>query len=126
MPAASPNALRVSAARSRRTSSAGDACASTYSLIRSEMISVIGVTIGHRRGRPLPRSVERHPEAGRSHARDQALDPLVVRAEGVLAEHGALRLVVQLEVHPVDREVAPLLLRVLDELAAQPRARGLR
>ena len=41
---------------------------------------------------------------------DQLLDPLVVRLERVLAEHGALGLVVELEVHPVDGEVAPALL----------------
>jgi hypothetical protein len=35
---------------------------------------------------------------------------LVVRPERVLAQHGALRLVVELEVDPVDGEVPPLLL----------------
>src|SRR6185437_7542287 len=53
------------------------------------------------------------------HAGDQLLDPLVDRAERVLAQHGPLSLVVQLEVHPVDGEVAPLLLGPADELAAQ-------
>src|SRR2546423_5216350 len=57
---------------------------------------------------------------GRSHACDQLLHPLIDGPERVLAENGALRLVVQLQVHPVDREVAPALLRPLDELAAQP------
>src|SRR2546430_3324409 len=61
-----------------------------------------------------------------SHARDEAVDPLVVRPERVLAQYGALRLVVELEVHPVDGEVAPLLLGVPDELAAQPGPRGQR
>ena len=37
---------------------------------------------------------------------DQPVDPLVDRAERVLAQHGALGLVVELEVHPVDGEVA--------------------
>src|SRR5262245_27318458 len=67
-----------------------------------------------------------HPGRRTSHAGDEAVDTLVVGAERVLAQHGPLRLVVQLEVHPVDREVAPLLLRVADELAAQPCPRGLR
>src|ERR1044071_5955736 len=43
-----------------------------------------------------------------SHRGDQALHPLVVGAERVLAQDRALRLVVELEVHPVDGEVAPL------------------
>ena len=57
---------------------------------------------------------------------DELVDPLVDRAERVLAQHGALGLVVELEVHPVDGEVAPLLLRPADELAAQPGPGGLR
>src|ERR1700750_2593178 len=60
------------------------------------------------------------------HPRDQLLDALVNRAERVLAQHGPLRLVVQLEVHPVDGEVAPLLLGPADELAAQLGPRRLR
>src|SRR4029077_15323897 len=60
------------------------------------------------------------------HPRDQLLDPLVHRAERVLAQHGPLSLVVQLEVHPVDGEVAPLLLGPADELAAQLGPRRLR
>src|SRR5689334_24727745 len=40
-----------------------------------------------------------------SHPRDQLLDPLVDRAERVLAQHGPLSLVVQLEVDPVDGKV---------------------
>src|SRR5439155_9274395 len=75
---------------------------------------------GCRRARP------RGPGAPASHARDQPVHPFVVRAERVLAQHGALGLVVELEVDPVDGEVAPLLLRVPDELAAQPGPRGLR
>src|SRR5438132_10806261 len=37
---------------------------------------------------------------------DQLLDALVAGLEGVLAEHGALGLVVELRGHPVDRVVA--------------------
>ena len=44
---------------------------------------------------------------------DESVDTLVAALERILAEHGALRLVVELEVHPVDGEVAPAL-RVLD------------
>src|SRR5688500_9656082 len=54
------------------------------------------------------------------------LNPFVVGSERVLAQHGALRLVVELEVHPIDGEVAPALLSLADEVAAQPGARGLR
>src|SRR6516162_11556008 len=61
-----------------------------------------------------------------SHAGDELLDALVHRAERVLAQHRPLGLVVQLEVHPVDSEVAPLLLGPADELAAQPGPRRLR
>src|SRR3954451_4030731 len=64
--------------------------------------------------------------AGVSHALDEAFHALVVRPERVLAQHGALGLVVQLEVHPVDGEVPPALLGALDEVAAQPGTRGLR
>src|SRR5262245_53451224 len=71
---------------------------------------------------PVPRT--RHGR--RLHAGDEAVHPLVEGPERVLAEHCALRLVVQLQVHPVDGEVAPLLLRVPDELATQPRPGGLR
>src|SRR6201989_1008892 len=61
-----------------------------------------------------------------SHPRDQLLDPLVDRAERVLAQHGPLTLVVQLEVDPVDGKVAPLLLGPADELAAKLGPRRLR
>src|SRR6476469_2163731 len=60
------------------------------------------------------------------HPRYQLLDPLVDRAERVLAQHGPLSLVVQLEVNPVDGEVAPLLLGPADELAAELGPRRLR
>src|SRR3954453_19105420 len=66
----------------------------------------------------------RGPSAG-LHAFDEFMHPLVVRAERVLAEDGALRLVVELQVHPVHREVAPTLLGTLDELSPEPGPRGL-
>ena len=46
--------------------------------------------------------------------------------ERVLAQHGALGLVVQLQVHPVHRVVAALRLGLADELAAELGPRGLR
>src|SRR3954468_6779476 len=58
--------------------------------------------------------------------RDQALHPFVLRLERVLAEDGALCLIVQLQVHPVDGVVALALLGLADELTAQSRPRGLR
>src|SRR6476661_10513216 len=75
----------------------------------------------------------RHPAANSQpcrdaglHPRDELLDPLVDRAERVLAQYGPLSLVVQLEVNPVDGEVAPLLLGPADELAAELGPRRLR
>src|SRR5690606_27181374 len=73
-----------------------------------------GIATG-RRGRP-----------DRPHAGDQLHPPLVHRAEGVLAQHGPLRLVDELEGDPVDGEVPALLLGPPDEVAAQPRPGGLR
>src|SRR5918911_1226668 len=61
-----------------------------------------------------------------SHALDEALHTLVVGAERVLAQDGPLGLVVELQVHPVDREIAAALLGALDEIAAQPCPRRLR
>ena len=60
------------------------------------------------------------------HAGDKLLHPFVDRTERVLAQHRPLRLVVQLEVHPVDGEVAALFLGPADELAPQLGAGGLR
>src|SRR5581483_1395038 len=60
------------------------------------------------------------------HGRDELLDALVDTAVRVLAEHSALGLVVQLQVHPVDGEVAPALLGPADEVAPQLGPRGLR
>src|ERR1700758_2460127 len=59
------------------------------------------------------------------HARDQPLDPLVDRPERIFAQHRALSLIVELEVHPVDGEVATGGLGGADELTAQPRPGGL-
>src|SRR3954453_24092441 len=59
------------------------------------------------------------------HTVDQPLDALVIGPERVLAQHGALAMVVQLQVHPVDGEVAAPLLCLSDELTANPRTRGL-
>src|SRR2546429_4248422 len=56
----------------------------------------------------------------RSHVGDELLHPLIHRLERVLAQDRALGLVVQLQVHPVDRVVAALLLGHPDELPAQP------
>src|ERR1700712_4603457 len=91
---------------------------------------------------PLPNPIRRRPRCWhelperpratlgyavrRSHARDESLDPFVDRAERVLAEHRALGLVVELEVYPVDGEVAARGLRRADELAAKLGPRGLR
>src|SRR5207244_11909621 len=57
--------------------------------------------------------------AGSSHMGDQLLDPVVHRPEEVLAQDGSLRLVVQLEVHPVDCVVAAPLLGVADALPTE-------
>src|SRR6478736_179339 len=59
------------------------------------------------------------------HGGDQPIHPLVRRQERVLAEHGALGLVVELEVHPVDGVVVPTLLGGPDEVTAQLRPGGL-
>src|SRR5580704_4883379 len=53
------------------------------------------------------------------HTRYELFDPFVHGAERVLAQDGPLRLVVQLQVHPVNGEVTPLLLRPADELTTQ-------
>src|SRR5262249_50074691 len=60
------------------------------------------------------------------HAGDQAVEAFVVGAERILAQDRTLRLVVELEVDPVDGEVAAAFLGVPDELAAQPGPGGLR
>ena len=50
---------------------------------------------------------------------DELLHAVVDRTERILAQHGALGLVVQLQVDPIHRVVAALLLRVLDEVPAE-------
>src|SRR4029450_2461899 len=62
----------------------------------------------------------------RSEAGDQPLDPLVAGLERVLAQDGALGLVVELQVDPVDRVVALALLGPADELAPEAGPGGLR
>src|SRR5256712_787260 len=57
---------------------------------------------------------------------NQSLDPLVVGLEGVLAEDRLALRIVELQVDPVDAIVLALQIRLADELAAEPRARGLR
>src|SRR5690606_5828875 len=54
-----------------------------------------------------------------SHRLDEAFDALVDAPERVLAQHGALRLVIELEMDPVDRVVPPRLLRGAHEVATQ-------
>src|SRR6266542_1582016 len=67
-----------------------------------------GPTAGARREPPppAPRTVPGRP----LHVGDELLDPFVHRLERVLAQHRSLGLVVELEVHPVHRVVAALLL----------------
>src|SRR6266566_6240652 len=57
---------------------------------------------------------------------DEALDPLIARLERVLAEDRLALRIVELQVDPVHAEVLAPQVRLPDELAAQPRARGLR
>src|SRR3954468_11936816 len=52
----------------------------------------------------------------RLHGRDELFDPFVDAAVRVLAEDGPLRLVVELEVDPVDSEIPAALLRAPDEI----------
>src|SRR6202012_555314 len=60
------------------------------------------------------------------HPGDELFDALVNRPERVLAQHRALGLVVELQVHPVHGEVTPPFLRPANELAPQPGPGGLR
>ncbi len=55
---------------------------------------------------------------------DELLHAVVVRSEGILQQHRALRLIVQLQVHPVHCEIAPALLCSSYELPAKARPRG--
>ena len=82
-----------------------------------------GGHVRHRRPRYRRRPVARR------HDQSEAInfcDALVAAAQRVLAQHRALRLVIELEVHPVHRVVALALLGPLDELATQAGPRGLR
>ncbi len=74
----------------------------------AHLIQIFTLTASPARSKGQRRAGE---SAARLHAGDELVDPLVDRAERVLAQHGALRLVVELQVHPVDREVAAALLR---------------
>src|SRR5206468_882380 len=74
------------------------------------------VTVAVRKVGTAPRFLE---------AGDELFDPLVARLERVLAQDGALGLVVELQVHPVDGVVALALLGLADELAPQAGPRGL-
>src|SRR5262247_608959 len=65
------------------------------------------------------------PATTRLEGADQALHPLVVALERVLAEYGLALRVVQLEVDPVHAVVLALEVGLTDELAAQPRPRRL-
>src|SRR5215469_5331048 len=65
------------------------------------------------------------PPTTRLEGADQALHPLVVALERVLAEYGLALRVVELEVDPVHAVVLALEVGLTDELAAQPRPRRL-
>src|SRR5262252_8045628 len=65
------------------------------------------------------------PATTRLEGADQALHPLVVALERVLAEYGLALRVVQLEVDPVHAVVLALEVGLTDELAAQTRPRRL-
>src|SRR5215813_9958639 len=69
------------------------------------------------RYRPKP---ARLAEVGQLHSGNELLDPFVDGPEGIFTENSALGLIVQLEVHPVDREVPAPFLRSPDEVTAQP------
>src|SRR5918994_3885827 len=71
-----------------------------------------------------PRSGERRLSSA-AHRGDQPVDPVVDGYERVLAQDRPLRLVVQLQMHPVDRVVVAALLGGADEVAAQLGSRGL-
>ena len=64
---------------------------------------------------PIPQCI-RDCSSPHLHVGNELLHPFVHRLERVLAQHRSLGLVVQLEMHPVDRIVAAALLGVADEL----------
>src|SRR5690625_4604513 len=79
---------------------------------------------------PAPGRGERRPGAGvcelGSHTGDELVDPFIDGLERVLAQHGALGLVIEFEMDPIHGEVAPLLLRPADELTPEFGPGGLR
>src|SRR5580700_3506426 len=83
--------------------------------------AAVGVSLDHLRRWTMLDTAVRKPAL--LHALDELLDPLVDRTERVLAQHGPLSLVVQLEMDPVDGEVPPLLQGLADEVTAQLRPR---
>src|SRR5687768_13754943 len=62
------------------------------------------------------RDIDAHALPPPSHVRDQLLHAFVDGLERVLAQNGPLRLIVELQVHPVDRVVPSLRLRLPDEV----------
>src|SRR5436190_7314120 len=95
-------------------------------IVGSSALRLQPTTANTAHAQPATMAVRRIASEPRSHAGDEFFHPFVDGAERVLAENRALRLVVELQVHPVHGEVAATLLRPLDELPAQPRPRCLR
>src|SRR5271156_5937223 len=93
---------------------------------RSTLETATRTTLGLSSGRSSRHSATRVVAGRGLHAGYQPLDSLVDRSERVLAQDGALGLVVEFEVHPVDGEIPTGGLGGADEFAAQPRAGGLR
>src|SRR5664279_3953393 len=89
---------------------------------RSALAVATTSSLSYPRRRPV-----RLPARGgsRLHRLDQPSDPFVTGPERVLEQHRPLRLVVQLEVHPIDGVVPPGVLGRRDELAAQSGPGGL-
>src|SRR6202040_1779544 len=76
-----------------------------------------GASWAVRRATPWRRETDITGEKS-SHTGDELVDPIIDGPERILAQDRTLGLVVELEMDPVDREVAALLLGPLDELAA--------
>src|SRR6266536_1189648 len=112
---------RSSARRGEEPATCGSLISSNSSSMASAATS--GATVVGMSSPALPALAS--APSPRLHRGDQLVDAVVVGAERVLAQDRALRLVVQLQVHPVDRVVAPPLLGLADELAPQPCPRGL-
>src|SRR5699024_1636801 len=60
-----------------------------------------------------------------SHALDQSSNPIIGGPERILTQHRTLRLVIEFQVHPVDREVPTAFLGAFDEVAPQLGTSGL-